>query len=144
MSPSAEAFVTHCETTLSPSLSLLGVHLWLTPCGPDAVTLQAIWSHQERRAGHAGQALRRLCALADDWGLALFATVHPLLYGELDGEPEEQALRCAALDKQALDAPALEAWYARHGFSRVPEADPWNPTLRRGVARATPLSGSTS
>ncbi len=131
MEKNAKTFIAACTADLYPKLKLSGIEFWLTASGEQTVNIEAIWSHQERKAGHGSNAMRQLCALADNLGVTLTATVHPLAYGELEDEPEEEAKHAEALDEQALDAKALEAWYARLGFCRVEGADEWNPEMCR-------------
>ena len=132
----AEAFLTACEATLYPRLRPLGIELWLTIAGHTTVNIEAIWSHHERKLGRGSDALRQLCSMADAFDVALTATVHPLHYGDLEGESENDAARCQVLDDQALSAAELEAWYGRFGFRRVEGADAWNPAIHRTAGHA--------
>ncbi|SAL78847.1 hypothetical protein [Caballeronia telluris] len=97
------------------------------------VRLESVWSHEAGRAGYVGLALKALCALADEIGASLVLNVHQLLYGEMEGESDAEADRLDALDTDAMDNDALEAWYSGHGFVRVPGTDDRNPDMTRTV-----------
>lgn len=127
----AHSFVRAFNAEGYPELKSLGMEVWLTIADEKTVKIEAIWSHQLRRVGYGRKAMHCLCSLADSLGVRLTLTVHPLYYGELEGETEAEALHCEQLDGQVLDGAALEAWYVRLGFTRAEGTDRWNPTMFR-------------
>jgi hypothetical protein len=127
----AKQFVAAYQADLRPALGVVGVEFWLTVTNNQSVNIEAFWSHTLRQAGRGGDALRQLCDMADAYSVSLTATVHPLLYGELDGEPEVTARHCERLDQQALSSDKLAAWYERFGFGRVEATDEFNPVMAR-------------
>jgi hypothetical protein len=92
------------------------VEMWLEPSGDSAVALEAVWSEGEHHRGHARVALDRLVALADRFGIMLTLVPRPIVprpiaqQGNGKGPP--------AIDRNAPDANALEAFYERLGFER--------------------------
>jgi hypothetical protein len=142
----AEEFITEYSTTFGSANRASEVEIDLSSryYGDADVYIEAVWSHGERRAGYAGKALRQLCDLADQRSITLHGNIHPLAYGELEGEAPEQAAQCERLDAQAMNNEQLEAWYGRHGFRRKEGADPWNPDIVRDPAPAPSLSRKSS
>jgi hypothetical protein len=87
------------------------VEMWLEPSGDSAVALEAVWSEGEHHRGHARAALDRLVALADRFSIMLTLVPRPLAQqGNGDASP--------AVDRNAPNAGALEAFYERLGFER--------------------------
>lgn len=98
----------------------------------DGITLEYIWSEQERRMGHASKALDALCEAADKLQVAIELEVHWLAY-ETNGydidDPEGDRLDELNAEKMGNDG--LAQWYARRGFVEIGRVDHENPLMRR-------------
>jgi hypothetical protein len=100
------------------------VEMWLEETGDCAVALEAIWSEGEHHRGHARIAMERLTALADRHRVMLTLVPRPL-------EPKGEGASPPAVDGNAPDAEALEAFYQRLGFERSGGQFEGSPVLVR-------------
>jgi hypothetical protein len=135
----AEGFLAAFEIAFKETEPSTGLEVTLRQYQPGEVTLDCIWSHAERRKGHANKAMHQLCELADEHGVDLHGTIHSLRYGELEGETQENAAFYGRLDEQGMNNAQLERWYAKFGFERKPGADPDNPDIVRPAGPAPSL-----
>lgn len=93
------------------------------------VSVEQIWSEQERGAGHSGRIMRKLVSAADRLGVTLKLTVRWLAYDPHDDDPDYDRLH--DLNDKKLDNEQLEAWYARLGFVRTGDFDGDDPIMIR-------------
>ena len=110
-----------------------GTEVCLASDGPSTVTLLAIWSHEERRAGYASAVLKKLCSLADTHGVDIKLTPRWLAYEDDEGESSEELTRLDGLNAQKLSNEQLIAWYERNGFQCTEELDGDFPVMRRAA-----------
>lgn len=85
------------------------------------VTLESIWSEQERGKGHASKAMRAVLKIADKYDIDIYGQPHALRY---DTEMQEDSGLFSAeqidlwgrLNENCLSNVELLKWYTRLGF----------------------------
>jgi hypothetical protein len=113
-------------------------------CGK--VTLESIWSEQERGKGHASKAMRSVIEIADKYGIDIYSQPHALRY---DTETQEESgLFSEAqidlwdrLNETCLSNIDLLEWYRRLGFELTGATLTDDPEIMREANAPAPKIG---
>ena len=116
--------VENAQTPASLFVSEIGhgdefVYLNFTVDGISTVTIEQLWSEQERGAGHGSRWMKKVVETADKLGITLKLIASPLHYDlthdGYDDDPRGYD-HLADLNTKALDAERLKKWYEGFGF----------------------------
>ncbi|TLX16215.1 hypothetical protein [Rhizobium sp. MHM7A] len=110
------------------------------------VTLESIWSEQERGQGHASKAMRAVLEIADKYDIDIYGQPHALLY---DTEMQEDSGMFSAeqidlwdrLNENSLSNAELLNWYVRLGFELTGATLTDDPEIVRRANAPQPKPG---
>jgi len=122
------------------------ISVWFSLAKNGKVTLEAIWSEQERGRGHATKAMRAVLEIADTYDIDIYGQPHALRY---DTELHEKSGMFSAdqidlwdsLNENCLSNEALLDWYIRLGFELTGDIFGDDPEIVRRAHAPEPKLG---
>jgi hypothetical protein len=128
------------------------ISLDLTVRDPTTVSLDQLWSEENRKQGYGNQKMQELCSVADQLGVKLTLTAHPLHYDlrfDHYDDDDRGIDKLADLNDQAMSEQQLIKWYTKFGFEFDPDHETDGVRLPRtpgtiNESRSAPVYHGTS